>query len=79
MTPQLALFDAQPSLPAELKSRTITTADGAQIYVRSGGSGPVVLLIHGFGDTGEMWGPVVRELDFNSGSSVFGGTSSCGR
>ena len=57
-----AVAIAQPSLPAELKSRTITTADGAQIYVRSGGSGPVVLLIHGFGDTGEMWGPVVREL-----------------
>src|SRR5438270_6967334 len=52
----------QPSLPADLSSRTIATPDGAQIYVRYGGSGPVVLLIHGFGDTGEMWGPVVREI-----------------
>ena len=54
---------SQPSLPAGLKSRTIATPDGAQIYVRYGGSGPVVLLIHGFGDTGEMWGPVVRGLE----------------
>src|SRR5438132_12938999 len=52
----------QPSLPPDLKSQTIATPDGTQIYVRSGGSGPVVLLIHGFGDTGEMWGPVVREI-----------------
>jgi len=54
---------SQPSLPAGLTSRTIATPDGAQIYVRYGGSGPVVLLIHGFGDTGEMWGPVVRDLE----------------
>src|SRR6267142_6484246 len=54
---------SQPSLPADLTSRTIATPDGAQIYVRYGGSGPVVLLIHGFGDTGEMWGPVVRDLE----------------
>jgi len=53
---------AQPSLPSNLKRQTISTPDGAQIYVRSGGSGPVVLLIHGFGDTGDMWGPVVRDL-----------------
>jgi len=54
---------SQPSLPAGLTSRTIATPDGAQIYVRYGGSGPVVLLIHGFGDTGEMWGPAVRDLE----------------
>jgi len=53
---------AQPSLPSELKEQTIATPDGAKIYVRSGGSGPAVLLIHGFGDAGEMWGPVARAL-----------------
>lgn len=57
-----AVSAAQPSLPASLKSQTVTTSEGAQIFVRSGGSGPVVLLLHGFGDTGEMWGPVVREV-----------------
>ncbi|MEA2764400.1 MAG: hypothetical protein QOK07_804 [Gemmatimonadaceae bacterium] len=58
-----AIAIAQPALPTDFKQQTITTPDGAQIYVRSGGSGPVVLLIHGFGDTGEMWGPVARELE----------------
>ena len=57
-----AVAAGQPSLPPDLKRQTIPTPDGADIYVRSGGSGPVVLLIHGFGDTGEMWGPVVRAL-----------------
>ncbi len=57
-----AVAIAQPSLPANFKQQTVATPDGAQIYVRSGGSGPVVLLIHGFGDTGDMWGPVAREL-----------------
>src|SRR5881392_691517 len=60
---------AQPSLPAGLTNRTIATPDGAQIYVRYGGSGPVDLLIHGFGDTGEMWGPVVRGLEHTTPSS----------
>jgi len=53
---------AQPSLPTNFEQRTVTTPDGVQIYVRSGGSGPVVLLVHGFGDTGDMWGPLAREL-----------------
>jgi pimeloyl-ACP methyl ester carboxylesterase len=57
-----AIAAAQPVLPPDLKQQTIATPDGAQIFVRSGGSGPVVLLIHGFGDTGEMWGPAVRAL-----------------
>jgi pimeloyl-ACP methyl ester carboxylesterase len=57
-----AVAVAQPSLPADFKQQTISTPDSAEIYVRSGGSGPAVLLVHGFGDTGEMWGPVAREL-----------------
>lgn len=67
IVPMIVIFAAfsaaaQPSLPANLKQQMITTSDGAQIFVRSGGSGPAVLLLHGFGDTGEMWGPVVREI-----------------
>ena len=57
-----AVAAGQPSLPSDLREQTITVSDGAQIFVRSGGSGPVVLLLHGFGDTGVMWGPVVREI-----------------
>ena len=40
----------------------IATPDGANIFVRSGGVGPAVVLIHGFGDTGDMWGPLATEL-----------------
>ena len=28
--------------------------DGATIYVRVGGKGPAVVMLHGFGDTGDM-------------------------
>jgi len=34
----------------------------AEQYVRSGGSGPAVLLLHGFGDTGDMWQPLAEIL-----------------
>jgi pimeloyl-ACP methyl ester carboxylesterase len=30
--------------------------------VRVGGKGPAVLLLHGFGDTGDMWGPLAADL-----------------
>jgi pimeloyl-ACP methyl ester carboxylesterase len=30
----------------------------ASIYVRIGGQGPAVLMLHGFGDTGDMWQPL---------------------
>ena len=33
-----------------------------EIFVRWGGSGPAVVLIHGFGDTGDMWGPLAADL-----------------
>ena len=36
--------------------------DGATIYVRVGGQGPAVVLLHGFGDTGDMWAPVAAAL-----------------
>lgn len=52
----------EPSLPANFKVSTIQTADGTKMYVRSGGTGPAVVLIHGFGDTGEMWGPLAARL-----------------
>jgi pimeloyl-ACP methyl ester carboxylesterase len=37
-------------------------SDGAVIYVRVGGSGPAVVMLHGFGDTGDMWAPVAAVL-----------------
>jgi pimeloyl-ACP methyl ester carboxylesterase len=29
--------------------------NGTTIYVRSGGTGPAVVLLHGYGETGDMW------------------------
>ncbi|MDF3933609.1 alpha/beta fold hydrolase [Pseudomonas citronellolis] len=35
---------------------------GAKIHVRVGGKGPAVVLLHGFGDTGDMWAPLANDL-----------------
>ena len=51
-----------PNFPADFTARTFTTADGANIHVRVGGKGPAVVLIHGFTQTGEMWGDVAVDL-----------------
>ena len=47
--------------PASFKSQVVS-ADGVKLYVRVGGSGPAVVLIHGFGDTGDMWTPMAIAL-----------------
>jgi pimeloyl-ACP methyl ester carboxylesterase len=47
--------------PAEFKTETIAT-NGARIYVRVGGSGPAVVLLHGYGETGDMWAPLAARL-----------------
>jgi pimeloyl-ACP methyl ester carboxylesterase len=36
--------------------------DGIHLHVRTGGSGPPVLLLHGFAETGDMWNPVLPLL-----------------
>jgi pimeloyl-ACP methyl ester carboxylesterase len=53
-----------PALPAEFRTQTIATKD-AEIHVRVGGRGPAVLLLHGYGETGEMWGPLAAALMAN--------------
>src|SRR5947209_14218679 len=50
-----------PSFPANFKTRTISTV-GAQIFVRVGGQGPAVVLLHGYGETGDMWAPLAARL-----------------
>src|SRR5713101_4904354 len=50
-----------PSFPANFKTRTISTR-GAQIFVRVGGQGPAVVLLHGYGETGDMWAPLAARL-----------------
>lgn len=36
--------------------------NGTSLYVRIGGTGPAVLLLHGFGATGDMWSPLAAKL-----------------
>lgn len=37
-------------------------AGGARLYVRHGGKGPAVIMLHGFGDTGDMWAPLAKAM-----------------
>ena len=48
-------------LPASFRTQDVQT-DGATIHVRVGGQGPAVVLLHGFGDTGDMWVPLAVDL-----------------
>jgi pimeloyl-ACP methyl ester carboxylesterase len=48
--------------PEGFRSQDVATADGATIHVRVGGSGPAVVMLHGFGDTGDMWAPLASAI-----------------
>jgi len=47
--------------PPEFRTQQIAT-NGTSIHVRSGGAGPAVLLLHGYGETGDMWAPMAVDL-----------------
>jgi pimeloyl-ACP methyl ester carboxylesterase len=47
--------------PAAMQARTIET-NGTSIHVRVGGQGPAVVLVHGFGTSGDMWGHLTSAL-----------------
>ena len=47
--------------PQAFGATQMAVTDGTQ-YVRLGGKGPAVLLLHGFGDTGDMWVPLADAL-----------------
>src|SRR5437867_7968343 len=47
--------------PSAFRTEQINT-DGATIHVRVGGHGPAVVMLHGFGDTGDMWAPLAKAL-----------------
>jgi pimeloyl-ACP methyl ester carboxylesterase len=47
--------------PTDFHVQSIET-NGTTLYVRVGGAGPAVVLLHGFGDTGDMWAPVAAAL-----------------
>src|SRR6202166_16759 len=47
--------------PAGFRTQDIQT-NGATLHVRVGGQGPAVMLLHGYGETGDMWAPMAEEL-----------------
>src|SRR5580704_2623771 len=47
--------------PDGFRGEEIAT-NGTTLHVRVGGHGPAVVMLHGFGDTGDMWAPVAAAL-----------------
>jgi len=47
--------------PAGFRAEEIQT-NGTTLHVRVGGQGPAVVLLHGYGETGDMWAPLAAEL-----------------
>jgi len=47
--------------PSAFKTQAIAV-NGARIHVRVGGHGPAVVLLHGYGETGDMWEPLAARL-----------------
>jgi pimeloyl-ACP methyl ester carboxylesterase len=50
-----------PQFPPEFRVEDIDVG-GATIHVRIGGEGPAIVMLHGFGDTGDMWAPLAAAL-----------------
>jgi pimeloyl-ACP methyl ester carboxylesterase len=49
------------TFPPEFGTAKIAT-NGTTIHVRSGGKGSAVMLLHGYGETGDMWAPMAVDL-----------------
>jgi pimeloyl-ACP methyl ester carboxylesterase/quercetin dioxygenase-like cupin family protein len=55
-----AFAEVRP-FPAAFRTQEVTT-NGTTLHVRIGGQGPAVLLLHGYGETGDMWAPLAARL-----------------
>src|SRR3954454_9086673 len=55
-----ATAQVQP-YPANFRTQEIQ-ANSTTLHVRVGGQGPAVVLLHGYGETGDMWAPLAAEL-----------------
>ena len=49
------------AFPPDFRTRDVLS-NGTTIHVRSGGTGPAVLLLHGYAETGDMWAPMAVDL-----------------
>jgi pimeloyl-ACP methyl ester carboxylesterase len=58
VTPASARIEAFPST---FHTQMVET-NGTSLFVRVGSQGPAVILLHGFGDTGDMWAPLAAIL-----------------
>jgi pimeloyl-ACP methyl ester carboxylesterase len=58
---QMALSGQTFNFSSRFSVRDITT-NGVTIHVRSGGAGPAVVLLHGYGETGDMWATLAADL-----------------
>src|SRR6266436_5609399 len=50
--------------PASFTTQVVQT-NGSSLYVRVGGQGAAVVLLRGFGDSGDLWAPLAAELASN--------------
>jgi pimeloyl-ACP methyl ester carboxylesterase len=55
-----AIAQVEP-FPSAFKIQDVAT-NGTTIHVRVGGKGPAVVLLHGYGETGDMWAPLAANL-----------------
>jgi pimeloyl-ACP methyl ester carboxylesterase len=60
MLSALPAFALEP-FPPGFHTQDINT-NGTALHVRIGGKGPAVVMLHGFGDTGDMWAPAAAAL-----------------
>ena len=49
------------SFPDGFQAKGVAT-NGTTLHARIGGQGPAALLLHGYGETGDMWAPLAAEL-----------------
>jgi len=49
------------AFPKAVRAQNIDV-NGTTLHVRTGGSGPAVVMLHGFADTGDMWAPLTSAL-----------------
>ena len=52
---------ATEAFPQSFRTEDVKAGD-AVIHVRVGGHGPAVVMLHGFGDSGDMWAPLATEM-----------------
>ena len=55
-----AAAQVQP-YPANFRTQEIQT-NSTTLHVRVGGQGPAIVLLHGYGEIGDMWAPLAAEL-----------------